>query len=470
MNLTPSVVADLLIVMIVGLIIVHSIRLNIARRWLLFDPLNAFWAGVVIVYVVQPISFADRVISWHHDGVFEETLFWIFIGLLCVVVGYNQNIGLARARIIPKTPDRLNPSRLAYSGYFLIVIGIIGYLYLFASAGGVTKWLAVGRGGTDYANISGYLASLEFFLPVGVLFLLFHASFHDVKRIKRIAIWSLGFLMWLWFVYLGTRSRTIMFALMMLVAYYLPKRRQPPIWFLVGGFLFMMILVNFQGQYRSKFTNLSFNLESINLEEAYQRSAPGFLGGATEFQKDNAPKGLEFNCVMSVIELVPNIVPYNYGYGHLEIFTRIIPRAVWPEKIYPHMEAIQGVLKKAELANAYVRDTGLLMGPAFTFAGHWYYVAGPLGIILGGLITGSLFRIIRHVYDRSGGRSEGDIILFSTLLDIGFGEAVATPLIWMYSLPITLLAVWALFAFCKARKTRKPLIRYPSEITCRVVK
>lgn len=461
MILTPSVLADLLIVLIVGLIGFHSVKLITAKRWLLFDPLNAFWAGVLIIYVNQPISFAEKLISWHHDGVFAETLLWIFIGLLCVVVGYEHGIGPIRARIIPRCPAHLIPSRLVLSGYFLIGVGIVGYLYLFASAGGVTKWLAVGRGGTDYVNISGYWASLTSFLPVGILLLLFHASFHDVTKLKRILIWSLGCLMWLWFVYLGTRSRTITFALMLLAAYYLPKRSSPPVWLLAGGFIFISILVNFQAQYRSQFTNLSFNLENIDLNEAYLRTAPSFLGGDSGVQTKNVTRGMEFNCVMSVIQLVPNSVPYNYGYGHLEIFTRIIPRAIWPGKIYPGMEAVQGVLRQAKLANAYIRDTGLLMGPAFTFAGHWYYVGGPVGLILGGLITGSLLRIIRHVYDRSGGRSEGDIILYSALIQIGFMEVAATPLGWIYTLPLTLLPLLALFVFCTTRKTRKASNNYP---------
>ncbi len=466
MFLTPSIPADLLIVMIVGLMVVHSVKLISARRWLLFDPLNTFWAGIFIVYVIQPISFAKTLISWHHNGVFEETLLWIFIGLLCVVIGYEYDIGPIRARIIPRCPDRLTPSRLAFSGYLLLGVGLVGYLFLFASAGGAANWLAVGRGGTDYANINGYMALLTNYLPLGAVLLLFHASFHNVIKLKKTLIWSLGCLLWLWFVYLGTRSQTIMFTLMLLAAYYLPRRSRPPGWLLVGGFIFIFMLVSFQAQYRDKFTNLSFNLKSIDLEEAYRRTAPGFLGGDREIQTENVSRGIDFNCVMSVVELVPESVPYNYGYGHLEVFTRIVPRAVWPNKIYPGMEAVQGVLLRANLADAYVRETALIMGPAFTFAGHWYYVGGPLGIIFGGLITGSLLRIIRNVYDRSV-RSEGDIILYSALIQIGFVEAAATPWGWIYTLPLTLLPLMVLFVLCKARKKRKALILNPGRIICR---
>jgi hypothetical protein len=119
------------------------------------------------------------------------------------------------------------------------------------------------------------------------------------------------------------------------------------------------------------------------------------------------------------------------------------------------MEAVQGVLRQGRLADAFVRDTNLLMGPAFTFAGHWYYVGGPLGLILGGIITGSLLRAVRHVYDRSHGSSEGDIILFASLIPIGFGEAAGTPWGWIFTIPLTLLPLLVLFVFCKSRKRKR---------------
>jgi hypothetical protein len=142
-------------------------------------------------------------------------------------------------------------------------------------------------------------------------------------------------------------------------------------------------------------------------------------------------------------------VPYNYGYGYLELFTRWIPRAVWPDKFYPQMEAVQGVLREAELSQANVRNTDILMGPAFTFVGHWYYVAGPVGLIFGGLLTGVLFRIIRTIYDR-GNRSEGDILIYVSLIGIGFSEAASTPLAWLSTLPFVLGPLALILFLCRA--------------------
>lgn len=462
MILTPSVQADILIFCILSLIALHSFKLKRQCRWMLLDPLNTFWAGVLIVYILQPISYATTFIGWHPDGVFEETLFWILFGLIFVIIGYEYPIGRIREKLVPRCPVTFIPERLAIGGYLFIVLSFIGYLYQFNSAGGVIKWLAVGRGGTDWENVSGYLAALADLLPIGVLVLLFHAEMHNVTKVKRIIIWLVGGLMLLWLIYLGSRSRTIMFVLVLLSAFFLPKRKNPPVLFVLTTFIALAVLVNFQALYRESFTNLSMNLDTIDIEEAYLRSAPVFLGGDIKIQNKEVSGSAEFNCVMSVVELVPERVPYNYGYGHLEIFTRIIPRVFWPDKVYPAMESVQGVLREGGLSSSTIRSTNLLMGPAFTFAGHWYYVGGAFGLVFGGLLTGLLLRLIRHIYERAF-PSEGDIILYTILVTIGFGEAAGTPLLFLTSLPILLVPLVPFFYW--ARKPLDEKISHLNELT-----
>jgi hypothetical protein len=452
MIFTPSAVADILIFCILGLILFHTLALIRKGHWLLLDPLNIFWAGIVVVYIIQPSSYASTLIGWHQDGVFEESLFWTLFGLIFVVLGYERPIGRIRTNLIPNCPKRFSPNRLYLASCFLLILGMVGYLYLFSSAGGFDRWIELGRGGTDYEKISGYIAGLADFLPMGILTMLLHVEIHGVTRSKRLAVWLLGWLMLLWFVYLGTRSRTISFSILLLAVYYLPKKMNPPLWLAVSIFLGLSVLANFQAIYRDKFTNLSINLGQINMEEAYKLSAPWFLGGNSEKQSEGVSRGMEFNCVMTVVDLVPTKVGFNYGYGHLEAFTRIIPRVFWPEKIYPGLESTQGVLREGGLSDASVRNTNLLMGPALTFVGHWYYVGGAVGLALGGLLTGLLLRLIRHVYERAF-PSEGDVLLYMLLISIGFVEAAATPLSWIVSMPTSILPVILVMYLARFRST-----------------
>jgi hypothetical protein len=449
MNPGSTLLGDVLLLCIAGLMIAHTLSLISRKRLLLLDPLFAFWAGILVIYVGQPLSYRQIFIEWHSEELFETTLGWTLLGLLCVLCGYEWSLGMRLGLKLPQAPAQLSPVKLSTAGYGLIFLGVLGYLYLFASAGGVNEWLSVARGGTDYETISAYVAQLTDLLPLGVVLLLFQMHFHPAPLPKQIALWLLAALIWWWFLYLGSRSRLIGFTIGGMGAYYLPRRKSPPLALAGAVFLALFILSNFQGSYRDKFTNLSLNLDQIDMHEARETVFPFFLGGDPTLQADAVSSGIEFNCVMSVVELVPDKVPYNYGYGYLELFTRWIPRAVWPDKFYPQMEAVQGVLREAQLSGANVRDTDILMGPAFTFVGHWYYVAGPIGLIFGGLLTGVLFQIIRTIYDR-GNQSEGDILIYVSLIGIGFSEAASTPLAWLSTLPFVLGPLALILFLCRA--------------------
>jgi len=449
MNPGSTLLGDVLLLCIAGLMIAHTLSLISRKRLLLLDPLFAFWAGILVIYVGQPLSYRQIFIEWHSEKLFETTLGWTLLGLLCVLWGYEWNLGVRLGLKLPQSPAKLSPVKLTLAGYGLVFLGVLGYLYLFASAGGVNEWLSVGRGGTDNENVSGYVAQSADLLPLGVVLLLFQMHFHPAPLPKQIALWFLAALIWWWFLYLGSRSRLIGFTIGGMGATYLPGRKSPPLALAGAVFLALFILSNFQEAYRDKFTNLSLNLDQIDMREARDSALPFFLGGDPTLQADAVSSGIEFNCVMSVVELVPDKVPYNYGYGYLELFTRWIPRAIWPDKFYPQMEALQGVLREAQLSQANVRDTNILMGPAFTFVGHWFYVAGPLGLIFGGLLTGVLFRTIRTIYDR-GNRSEGDILIYVSLIGIGFSEAASTPLAWLSTLPFALGPLALILFLCRA--------------------
>lgn len=451
MSLTPSPTADFLILAILGLIGGHVALLHVQRRWLAFDPLNAFWAGVLVCYIGQPIRHAHHLEAWHEVGTLERTLFWILFGLLSVVIGYEARIGARWAVIVPSLPARLDPKRLMIFAVSLVIVGIAGYAYMMASAGGASRWLAVGRGATDWVNVSAYIAMLPVFLPVGVSLMLFHVEFHRASVLNRAIAWGLAATLWMWFLYLGTRSRTIEMTLLMLAAWYIPQRRNPRSIVLAGVFIGLLAVTSFQTRYREQFTNLSFNLDKIEAKQAP-------LGDSFAPDSGSAPdRGLEFNCVMTVVELVPTTVDYNYGYGLLEFATRPIPRALWAEKPYPGLEAVFPIMKQGELSSTYVATSAkpLLMGPALTFVGYWYAAGGAVALAIAGFLTGCLLRMIRTIYDGAPG-SESHAILYTFLLSIGFLEAASTPLAWAFTLPLILIPLVIMLRSSGAKAAAAP--------------
>ncbi len=441
MFLTPTLPGDLLVVAVVGLMGWHFLHLRDQHRWVLLDPLNTFWAGILVCYVGQPILAGDIFISWHSPAVFEKTLLATVVGLVFVLAGYEARLGVDLAQKIPRLPAALSSGKLLVAAVALILLGLWGYLYVIRLSGGLSQWLSIGRGGTDFHKVQGYLPELTQALPAGVSILMVRAGVSRISWPGKLVAWSAGAAMWWWFLYLGSRSRLIMFSVIMVAAYYLPRRKSPHL-ALLGLFVVLMFpVVKLQECYRDRFTNLSLNLGSLDKREMWGRILPVSIGGDRELYRSQISPGSEFNCAMSVVDLVPSRVPYNYGYGFLEIFTRPVPRLLWPQKPYPHSESVQGVLREAGLAEstvAAVEGKELLMGPAFCFVGHWYYVGGFVGLMIGGLTTGVLLRTIRSFHDLNPS-NQGMIIIYPFLLSIGFAEAASTPWYWFYTLPFVLL-------------------------------
>jgi len=436
MELTPFPWANLWLIAAIALIMGHCLYLQRHGRFFIFDPLMTFWGGYFICNVKQPFSYADTFVNWHSVQNFDLSTFLSFLGIVCVVVGYEMDLGQRLARKLPSSTRRLDPDRFFLSGLFLTILGISCYYWLFQSAGGMWEWLSYGRGGTDYDKVNGYVRELEKFVPIGTYLLILHVEMHPVSRLRRALAWVFVALVWMWYLYLGTRSRIIGVGMLAASAYYVPKYRNPNFVFVVPAFIALIILTNFQAHYRGNFTNLSFNLDKIDMEEAKALCLPGFLGGDRELQHKEVSEGIDFNVLMATVELVPDKVDYNYGWGFAEFVTRPIPKALWPDKIYPGLESWQGVLREGGLSTAQVADRDLVMGPAFNFAAFWYYILGPIALIIGGLYSGVLFRTIRSYLDRDI-HSESNVVIYNTLLIIGFSESAATPFNWIFDFPLS---------------------------------
>ena len=455
MESTSHQLGYLLAVGIVVLIGAHTVSLIRRGRWRVLDPLYTFWGGVVMVYVVQPVQHGELMARWHAPGTLALTLAWSLFGFAFVAAGYESRLGVRGGLSLPALPARLAPQRLLLAAGVLIGLGLVGYGHLIGTVGNVWEWLAVSRGATEWRIVNGYLAMLTNFLPLGVMLLLFVVNFRRMPLPITAAAWGLAALLLTWHAYMGARSLVIAGVMTMLGAWYLPRRGNPPAWLLAGTFAGLLVVVQFMSHYRGNFVNLSFNLDQIDMEEAQQRVLPEFMGGNRKVQRAEVVRGIDFNCVMSVVDLVPGEIDYNWGYCLLEFFTRPVPRAWWPDKLYPHYEAFTPIYERAHLSDWEVPNTRqrILAGPAFTFVGHWYAVGGPWVLAAAGFLTGCFFRLIRTLYDRVPG-SEGDTLIYFVLLPVGFFEAAATPLFWVFTTPFLVLVLLVIVWFCQQAPSR----------------
>lgn len=432
------VLSSIAIIILIGAHVLWRIRRG---TFLMMDPLNMFWAGVIVCYVIQPMAYYEQLLEFQPTANIPGAMTWILAGLACVALGYESRIGTRISRLLPSGSMHLSCWRLRAFGLLLIFIGVVGYAYEVSTAGGLKAWLAAPRGGTDWEVASSYLASLSAILPLGVALILFSVEFRRDRAALRIFAWVAAFVMLMWFIYLGTRSRTILWVATMLSAYYLPKRSNPSLGIVLLLFPALLVGVNFLAENRTRFTDLSMNMSVDEAASQLEKAARDAMGFGEGGYRTDVQRGMEFNYVITAIELVPDAVPYTYGYNFLELLTRPIPRALWENKRYPAAEAFTPLLEAGGLSSTWVSTSiePVLMGPAPTFAGFWWAVGGPLALLVGGFATGILLRTIRAIYDRHGGKNESDVIIYWSLLGIGFVEAVATPWSWMFSLPLVII-------------------------------
>jgi hypothetical protein len=458
MDFTPTLLGDVLLFALLGVMVAHGLWQARRGRWQLLDPLNFFFIGMVMVFVVQLLQDGKTLIEWHGTPVLHNTLLAAIFVTAMAIVGYEAHSAVRVGWRLPSIAPRLDPGRLNLLAWFIIAAGLFGYALVFYRVGGMNEFLAVGRGwATPVRNLPYVPAFLQTLvmqlpsvLPVGCYLLLFRAYMYPLPPGTRLLAWAINGLMWAWFLYLGTRSRLTWVTLAMMAAFFLPRRKTPPLW--LGGAVFaaLILLTSFQAHYRAQFVNLSFNLTEEQKEEVWDRILPSFLLPEAKQQERILSVSSELNCAMTAIKLVPGEVPYNYGYGWLELFTRWIPRAVWPSKRYPHLESMQGLLSEGGLSDHRDERTGLLGGPAFSIVGHWYNAGGILGLALGGWLAGFIVRIVRTLYDRSA-QNQSFLLLYPPLMLVGFLDACGTPFYWAFYVPFTLAPTVVALWFCRAR-------------------
>ena len=453
MAFTSSAWFDLWIILTVMLFVIHVVNLKSKRRWLIFDPLNFFWAGVFVIYILEPISNYNAYVSWYGEGVVQDSLQWIFFGLLFVHLGYRLKSGRRLAARLPALPPRLSPNGLFGAALVLIAAGLLGWKLTFDTAGGFSAWAAVSRGGADWEKLSGYTTALASLLAVGISLFVFQVELYRKRGLTRMLAWLALSLLLLFFLYLGTRSRTILVVLVALMAWSLPRRRNPSMTLLVPLFLTLLVVTSFQAQYRGHFRGLSFNFDAIDWSEVPQNVLPRVFTGKPTSELPG--RGSEFDMTAAVVKLVPEQVPYALGVEFLQFFTHPIPRALWPDKRYPRSESWTPIHLRAGTSSYWVTHVAVpfIGGPSPAFVASWYYNGGPFGLVIGGLIVGILFRAIRGIYDRSL-TNQSDLVIYLLLAPLGFREATSHPFDWIYTLPLVLVPLAFLLYLSRARRKR----------------
>lgn len=109
---------------------------------------------------------------------------------------------------------------------------------------------------------------------------------------------------------------------------------------------------------------------------------------------DSMSSGNDFNMIDGFImseQVFPKELPYQYGLGHLEVFVRPIPRALWPGK------PVGGWAQKFGQANG---GSSFNTGISPSLYGSFYEEGGVIAIILLAAVYGWMFAAYMNAADR----------------------------------------------------------------------
>ncbi len=404
-----------------------------------FDPIILFFGGCCYIYIFQPYKYLDDFLAWHEDGrfVFLKTSFAVFLSILTVIAGYFSKFAKWLSEKLPKVDYSFSRAKVLKIIILTLLFSLGGYWFCFQSAGGLQPWLAVPRGGTKYEEMSMWLVSFSGFLPVCVIFIVFYSRWFP-GFLAGLFAGTAFVLCYLWYFYLGSRSFTIyLLGMGCYVLAVTSRRKTINLLLLIFLFFFLAWQTKFLAAHRGYFYDLSFHSDLWKSESQIE---------------EPVSYGIEYNCVMTIFDLSPRMIPYNYGYPLLEFATRPIPKSWWPGKRYPMMESFSDYCKYGYLTDHVLENLAVptYAGPAFSFVGFYYSIGGWLSLLAASFVTGAVFYALRSFLERSN-FSPPATLYYMLFFGNAYGQVIGTPLVFLFSIWGPLLGVWCICRFAKEK-------------------
>jgi hypothetical protein len=425
--------------------------LSRGRKWYFLNPINTFWLAYLNFGFVQPLLEKEEWVGYYGEDVFIKTTSMFLVLGVAVAIGYHLKFGKRVAHRIPVICRVESLSKIFGCGIVVTGIGLVAYTYFIIIAGGWSQFTAIARTAIALEwDRAGYLLVLPRLVSPGLLILLCHAYIQKGQKTYKVIVTSLAVLHTLWLLYSGTREGVILMTIIILGSIYGVRRKNPSIVLLVGAALLIVFLNAFIANYRDRFYNLTFNLEGETSSDIYSRAAEFYAPSQSSGQ---LYLGTEYGMAIAAAYYIPDRLDYDYGYMLLDVFTKYVPRQLWPEKIYPDAEAWDRFHRIARTSNS-PNAQGLIGGPAATMVAKYFYILGWPGLILGGLSSGLLFRMTWEHVNRYPAIASTILMVGTSVL--GFLE-MAHPLGWTILFWVPTVGLPLFFIMFVIRV--KPLVR-----------
>lgn len=327
--------------------------------------------------------------AWPGDQVMAFALGLSLVGMLFFYLGYFWNASAHLLSFMPQIPFRWTSKHLSGKILLLYLIGLLALIVLFSEGSGLRfQWY------TDRSNALDYMWLLLGGLRLYALFLAWTRQEKAIAgRILAYGLLaseiSLG-------LFLGNKQAVLLALLAVLFAHHYVLRSRIYLIALIGGGIFLLILVPLIQTYRATYFDvLGFrptpNLVDIAvvgrswLDTTLDRP-PG--ASILDTVKYVANRVSQLDSLTMVVSVVPSILDYQRGATLMNAVVGLVPRFLWPEK---------PVLNLGMFATEVIFGSRSVTNTPLTDIGEFYLNFGTFGVPIGMFLLGAFFRSV-YVY------------------------------------------------------------------------
>jgi hypothetical protein len=336
---------------------------------------------------------------------FTGALYVALIGVLALYFGYFSGVSRVLVRGIRPLPSQWHhDTAIAYS-IVLIVLGLALYAIYVQQSGGLSVQLQQlqGRstGDQELADSSSAYFYFGLFLFIPAFVLLFVAGMEQRVAVPLIGA---GILVCILLIFTVPRGDRLWMMLVMgpaIVLPYVRVRRRPSLALCLLALVFAF------------FIGITF-LRNVRVQETRTQPVQDELltvvtdPVSTWKQFTLGPDTEMFAVLAAMVQVVPSELPYHHGVTLTSMFSHWIPRGLWANKPI-HADA---VLFRYLFPDVWAVTKA---GTAPSIFGGFYVDSGYIGLIIGGLCAGVLFRCL-YDYFRAHDGVIGVQVFFATAL------------------------------------------------------
>lgn len=381
---------------VTSLSIFISILLDIKHNRIdLINPMIIGNIALFTMFVARPlytIGTESYIYSWSADNIEPYYIKMLSITTLAVTsfqIGYHINIFRRTIKRMNIDFDHRFDFNLDVYALLVLTMGLGLFAIFAAGNGGVGFILGLlnGRRPED----SQLFGSSNAYLYDGILMLIpaslmFFARFLSTHRILHLFTFIMAFMPV--FIFLGsrgTRSNLLPLVLSVAIFYMLHRNKRPSaVALILISYFTIAIGINFLREVRTVGIGLNSATANVLINSFIDpRGAITDVIGSNDSEMADA-LALE-------ISLVPEVLPYQHGAFFRDIYLRAAPKSITGS------EALESndLLVRTIWPDLF---TQVRAAPAFSIVGALYLDSGPLGVIFGMLLIGSLTSLLWSFY------------------------------------------------------------------------